>query len=308
MGFSLKRALAGAIVGGAHAAGEIADATLKEATRQRERDETFERQKQLMEMQDENRMRRDQQVYELKEKRETEKAKRFGTFLSQVTSDLSKEGVKIGTAEGQARIGEALLKNGYPAEGDKFSDNAIRLGQIKSTEDLRREEIRARVETARLARAARESSRNDGSKEDERGFTFAGMAGQRIVVPQRDGKPVKFDNGPGYLQQLYSEARENGLDPKDARRLVNDTQIAISSGIKLNPDDPDDVATKALSVARKIWQTPSASEKPTAAPATTPAPVQSAAPAKKRIPGFFESSLMGDDPLAADQPKLQSWY
>lgn len=311
MGFSLKRALAGAIVGGAHAVGEIADADLKEATRQRERDEAFERQKQLMEMQDENRMRRDQQVYELKEKRETEKAKRFGTFLSQVTSDLSKEGVKVGSAEGQARIGEALLKNGYPTEGDKFSDNAIRLGQIKSTEDLRREEIRARVETARLARAARESSRNDGGKEDERGFTFAGMAGQRIVVPQRDGKPVKFDNGPGYLQQLYSEARENGMDPKDARRLVNDTQIAISSGIKLNPDDPDDVATKALSVARKIWE-PKKSDAPSQPSANAPAVPATAAlpgqPAKKRTPGFFESSLMGDEPSVADQPKLQSWY
>lgn len=303
MGFSLKRALAGAIVGGAHAAGEIADANLKEATRQRERDEAFERQKQLMEMQDENRYRRDQQVYELKEKRDTEKAKRFGTFLSQVTDDLSKEGIKIGSAEGQARIGEAMLKNGYPAEGDKFSDNATRLSMIKSNEDLRREEIRARMETARMARASRESTRNDAGKEDERGFVFAGMAGQRIVVPQRDGKPVRFDNGPGYLQQLYGEARENGMDPKDARRLVNDTQIAISSGIKQNPNDPDDVATKALMVARRIWDKKPEQAAPTPAQSSAQVPPPAAKP--KRVPGFFEARQLNVGSLPTDDYTIQ---
>lgn len=286
MGFSLKRALAGAVVGGAHAAGEIADATLKEAARQRELEEQYRRQREIIEMQDENYARRQQRVADIKEAKDIAKQTRVKEFMSTTLSALRGAGIDSGSAEGQRKLAEAAAEAGHQDYADKFYDNATRMMQISSNEDLKREEIKARVETARLARAARESSRNDSNKEDERGFTFAGMAGGRIMIPSRDGKPVKFDNGPGYMQQLYGEARENGLDPKEARRLVNDTQVAISKGLKVNADDPDDIAARALTVARRVWE-PAQEKAP--APTESKGLLQKPAAARNYTPSIFGS-------------------
>lgn len=273
MGFSLKRALAGAIVGGAQAVGQIADARLREVEQDRVREENFARQQQLMQMQEEVAMRREQRVAEMKEVAEENKAKRIGGFMKDGVAKLRKEGLDPGSAAGQRRLAELALENNQPALGDKFFDNAIRIDQIEGQTELRKAEIAARAEVARLSRDGRGSRVSDEDKDYEKGFTYAGQAGARIMVPDREGKLVKFDNGPGYLQGLFTEAIDNGMTAKEARRLVNDTQVAISRGVKAAPGNPDGVALDAINHVRARMWAPVKEAPSSAAPSVpTPAP------------------------------------
>ena len=73
MGFSLKRALLGAVVGGAHAAGEVYDAQLKEAEKNRQRELDLAKTKELQEHADELLANREARKQEMLDKRESDK-------------------------------------------------------------------------------------------------------------------------------------------------------------------------------------------------------------------------------------------
>lgn len=272
MGFSLRRALAGAVAGGAHAAVELADNAIKSAEHDRQLQMQFDRQKELMAMQEESAVRREQHAYDMKEKLDSKKKEKVGKFMIDGLDALKKDGIDSGSIAGQRRLAEMAAASGHQDYADKFFDNAIKLEQIESTTELRKEEMRTRAETARLGREARAGNNNNAERDDERGFAFAGQAGARIKLPSRDGKPVVFENGPAYLQGLYQEARDNDMTPKEARRLVNDTQLEITKGLKINSANPDAVAESAVGIARRAWAPVSTPrQQPAAAPIMQPA-------------------------------------
>lgn len=273
MGFSLRRALAGAVAGGAHAAVELADHAIKSAEHDRQLQMQFERQKELMAMQEETANRREQHVYDMKEKLDTGKKEKVGKFMTEGLAALKTEKIDSGSVQGQRRLAEMAAANGHQDYADKFFDNAIRLEQIESTTELRKEEMRTRAETARLGRESRAGNSSKDDRDEERGFTFAGQAGARIKLPTRDGKSAVFENGPGYMQSLYQEAIDNNMTPKDARRLINDTQLEITKGLKINSANPDAVADGAINIARRAWQPATAKPAPASAePVVAPAP------------------------------------
>jgi len=270
MGFSLRRALAGAVAGGAGAAVQLADNAIKSAEHDRQLQMQFDRQKELMAIQDENAVRREQRVYDFKEAKDTARKEKVGKFMTDGLAALKKDGIDSGSIAGQRKLAEMAAANGHQDYADKFFDNAIKLEQIESTTELRKEEMRTRAETARLGREARAGNNNNAERDDERGFAFAGQAGARIKLPSRDGKPVVFENGPAYLQGLYQEARDNDMTPKEARRLVNDTQLEITKGLRINSANPDAVAESAVGIARRAWAPVSAPKPSAAAPIVQP--------------------------------------
>lgn len=302
MGFSLRRALAGAVAGGAGAAVQLADNAIKAAEHDRQQADAFARQKELMQMQEESIIRREGAVLDLKEKREAKRKESIGTFMKEGLAALKEAKIDSGSIEGQRKLAEMAAANGHQDYADKFYDNAIKLGQIESTAESNRESRQVRLETARLAREGRGGSDHD-DREDERGLAYAGRVGSRIKVPSRDGKDVAFASGGSYMESLYQEARDGGLSVREARNLVADTQVEINKGLAKNPGNPDAVAESALSIARKAWapvKAPVKQESQSIVPPATPAPE------KKYVPsatGFGQSSASGTNtPLVAKIP------
>ena len=138
MGFSLKAALAGAIQGGAHAVGEIADFQIKEQSRLREREEMRVQRIEEMRYQDELLANRERRVDELKTAREESQRKSKAVALQGGLASLREAGVDAGSIKGQQMLATKLADAGYTELADKYFDNAIRLGQIESAEGLRK--------------------------------------------------------------------------------------------------------------------------------------------------------------------------
>lgn len=159
MGFSLKRALAGAVVGGAHAAGEVFDAQLKEAERDRARIADEERARRQAEYADELLGNREARKQELLDRREADKRKIYKDIVASETAALKEKGVGIGTADGQQAIADAFITAGYPEFGDKFSDNATKAREAADRKELKTIELANAMETRRAARAASAEAR-----------------------------------------------------------------------------------------------------------------------------------------------------
>jgi len=290
MGFSLSRALAGAIAGGAGAVSQIADQRIREVARERDDARQLERQRMLMREQDEIMAAREQRVMEAKTKFENDKREKVGAFMKDSIATLKAEGIDPGSVAGQQRLATAAAENGHQDYADKFYDNAIRLGQIKSSEELRKEEMQTRAETSRIAREMandRKATERD-DKEELRRQNELYRLGEVPGLTDRDGKQGKpFDAKP-YLVGVYRDAIENGLTPPEAFDAALATRKAIDLGLTKNPDF-NTVAAKAVDFAstwRKKEPVPPTSAQ--TAPAVIQAP-PTLAPEKKRIPSIFES-------------------
>lgn len=278
MGFSLRRALAGAVAGGAHAAVELADNAIRSAEHDRQRALEFDHQNKMMEMQAQNADARAQRAYEFKEKRETSKIERFGTFLSATTADLKKEGIKPESSEGQARIASALTAGGYPAEGDKYFDNSIKLTQIKSNEDLRKAEQGIRLEMARDRRSGTFDKSAAKGAEKQLADTVEGFA---FKVKGRDGKLVDDDRALDEVRRLVDKGRRAGRSVEDINTSLLNFKPVFNAERSKNPSMGGD------DIFRSAWVS---LQPPKDSP---PAQVQAAAPAvqqpvpKKVTPGIF---------------------
>lgn len=285
MGFSLKRALAGAVMGAANAQVEIADANLKEAAEQRKLEEQFARQKELIAIQDENAMRREQSMISLKEEILNKRSEKDKLFLNEGLDALKKDGVNPGSIEGQRRLAEMAARNGNQNYADKFFDNAIRMGEIESKAELRKAEIATRLETARMAREARSSGSDD--KEEARLLTLADLAGKRVRVTDREGKTGSLAEASNQLQALALEAKDRGMATADIKRLLLDTSSLINLGIRENPNDPNKALFGAIEQQRRFnkWAPEPSQDKKSSAPPPPPAPP---VPVKKDVvPGVF---------------------
>ena len=201
MGFSLKRALAGAVVGGAHAAGEVFDAQLKEAAIDRARIADEERARRQAEYADQLLEQREARKQELLDRRETDKRKIYKDTVAEATASLKEKGIKIGSAEGQQAIAESFINAGYPEFGNTFADNAQRAREADDRKELKKIEMANLMETRRAAREARADARE--SKESlkrSEDFKVADKQYNDILndleekVLGDNGKPVGTDN------------------------------------------------------------------------------------------------------------------
>jgi len=289
MGFSLGRALAGALAGGAAAAGQVADQQILEATRQREADAQLARQRQLMIEQDELLANRAERVAATKNAYDEAKIGKVADFMKSGLTTLKADKIDPGSIVGQQRLAAMATENGHPELGDKFFDNAIKLGQIKSTEELRREEMKTRLITVGLAREA--AADNKASARELRDEQFnqnkiANMA--NIDYTEKDGTKQKI-NAYGQFNTLFQEAKDTFHTPAQALEAVSVasslTGQAIRSGV-----NPDQALNAAINRAA-TWRKP-------AEPAAPQAPIQVAAPAQPKavIPGLLSRREPRDVP------------
>lgn len=283
MGFSLRRALAGAVAGGAHAAVELADHAIKSAEHDRRRALEFEQQNRLMETQAQNAEARARRAYEFKEKRETDKIERYGKFLSATTADLKKEGIKPESADGQARIAAALSTNGFPAEGDKYQDNYFKLLELKTKDEQRKAEQTIRLEMARDRRAgtAEKASTKAGaasSKADEKELkeTINSFA---FKTKSREGGSEEDSTARDLVANIVDKGRSQGASAGE----MNSRLLALKPAF--NAERAEKPRANGADIFRSTW------EKVNTKPADKPAQpaVQPAAAERKVTPSIFNN-------------------
>ena len=294
MGFSLARALAGAIAGGAGATAEIADMQIKGAAVTRQREADFERQRQLMREQDEIMAAREQRVAETKLRMEKERRAEISGFMREQLDALKEQKIDPGSIAGQRALASAAAEAGYQEYADKFYDNAIKLGQIESAAESNREARALRAQAMQLAhedaRARREeaTSRKQTEREEKEElkrqnelYRLGAVTGQ----PDREGKAPKFDATPRLIG-VYRDAMANGMTPDDAFGAALAVRKGIDMGLRQNPDF-DLVADKAVGAVSSQWRKPE-TDKPAQAPVAQPAPVPVPPKEKPYTPSIFE--------------------
>lgn len=296
MGFSLGRALAGAIAGGAGAAANIADGYIKEAAVSRQREADFERQRQLMREQDEIMVMREQRVAETKLRTEKTKRDEIAGFMRTQLSALKEQGVDPGSVAGQRSIASAAAEAGYQDYADKFYDNAIKLGQIESAAESNREARALRSQTMQLASAdaaARRSEvadRKNAEREDKEELKRQNeiyRLGQVSGQPDREGKAQKFDATPRLIG-VYREAMGSGMSPADAFGAA----LSVRRGIDLQLNkgvDFETAADKSVGVVAAQWRQPAQPEKKAESAPMPQVPAPTLVPKEKPYtPSVFE--------------------
>lgn len=159
MGFSLKRALLGAVVGGAHAAGEVYDAQLKEAAANRQRELDLAKTKELQAHADELLANREARKQEMLDAKQEKLRTTFKDIVNTETAALKEKGIGIGTAEGQQAIADAFISAGYPTEANLFADNAQKWRDATDRKELKKIEMANLMETRRQTRAMQAEAR-----------------------------------------------------------------------------------------------------------------------------------------------------
>lgn len=301
MGFSLKRALLGAVVGGAHAAGEVYDAQLKEAEKNRQRELDLAKTKELQEHADELLANREARKQEMLDKREADKREIYKNIVGTQTAALKEKGIGIGTAEGQQSIAEAFISAGYPEFGDKFSDNAQKAREADDRKELKKIEMANLMETRRLNGAMRAEART-GRIDLKRSEDFK-MADKAYNDMLTDYEIPTFNDGgqragtdptvKNWIRgQTFEIARK---DPYAAMQAAQQLGATVDELRAANPgtslfkitqmaEDRVKAGTKAMNTAIS-GQTMDFNSPRGAAPAQ--APTTGSQP-RERVPGFFE--------------------
>jgi len=312
MGFSLKRALLGAVVGGAHAAGEVYDAQLKEAEKNRQRELDLAKTKELQEHADELLANREARKQEMLDKREADKREIYKNIVGTQTAALKEKGIGIGTAEGQQSIAEAFISAGYPEFGDKFSDNAQKAREADDRKELKKIEMANLMETRRATRAMQADARA-GRIDLKRSEDFK-MADKAYNDMLTDYEIPTFNDGgqragtdptvKNWIRgQTFEIARK---DPHAAMQAAQQLGATVDELRAANPgtslfkitqmaEDRVKAGTKAATTAIS-GQTMDFNSPRGAAPVQAPAP---GSQPRERIPGFTEN--IGRNPGIYDQ-------
>lgn len=295
MGFSLARALAGAIAGGAGATAEIADMQIKEAAVTRQREADFERQRQLMREQDEIMAAREQRVADTKLRMEKERRAEISGFMREQLDALKEQKIDPGSIAGQRALASAAAAAGHQDYADKFYDNAIKLGQIESVAESNRESRALRAQTAQMAREDARARRQESTdrkasereeKEELKRQNDIMRLGKFEGQPDREGKAPKFDATPRMIG-VYREAMDSGMSPDDAFGAA----LAVRKGIDLQLNkgvDFETAADRSVGVVVSQWRQPAQSEPQQKPVAAQPSPAAPAPKEKKYIPSFVE--------------------
>lgn len=292
MGFSLKSALAGAIAGGAHAVGEVATSRINEMTRQRERAEAFDYQKEHDRLRDDALANREQRVMDMKEAREKKTLGERSKFMTDGLATLRGEKIDPASVKGQNRMAQIAGEAGYTDLYDKYTDNATRLLQISDANERAREAKEMHYASIAESRAGRADSKKEA--EFANAYNRAVQEGQRGVVrdPVNPEKSTQFKEGGSLTASVFQEAIDNKYSIKKALAIANQLGRLISSKVSADTKNPFAEASlttegfrieKGFAKPKPVTQTAPV----TAAPATV-APVI-------RTPGAFENTAIDAD-------------
>lgn len=265
MGFSLKRALAGAVVGGAHAAGEVYDAQLKEAAITRAREAEFERQKQLQIHQDEILAERENRRDELKANRADKEQDKVAKSMSEIRSAVREKGLDPDKIDGLRYAAGLADEKGYTTIADKYrmrletershlaneENKKIQMAALGESRAARRrgemdtEERNAMAGLERLASklVIRKYDPETQKELQEQRDDSAANAAMSWAYDQRD-KNRSFKEIRSELSNIVNKVSAVRTNPK-LGKLPGQAQFDIVMGFKKNPDAPDQVESES---------------------------------------------------------------
>jgi hypothetical protein len=186
MGFSLKRALQGAVMGAAHEAGEVFDGMIAEERKLREAAAAQDRAKELATFQADLIMDRERSRDEIKEKAKEREEEKVSKQMQGYYAAAREAGFDPNKLDGMRFIASKALEDGKAGIYDKITDNIDR--REKNLADA--ENRKFQLQSAAEARAARKRGEADADHEKQlqRLTTYA----NRFDVPgfDDDGKKV----------------------------------------------------------------------------------------------------------------------
>lgn len=268
MGFSLKRALAGAVVGGAHAAGEVFDAQLKEQAANRSRELELERQKEMARYQDELTGDRENRRDEIKAARAEKDQDKVARNMSEIRSAVREKGLDPDKIDGLRYAAGLADERGYTSIADKYrvrletershlanEDNKkLHMAAISESRSSRKREQMDSEERNAMSGLERLASKlvikkydPDTQKEiqDQRDDSAANAA-MSWAYDQRDNNR-SFKEIRSELSNIVNKVSAVRADPK-LGRLSGQAQFDIVMGFKKSPNQPDQVESKSDSV------------------------------------------------------------
>lgn len=305
MGFSLKRALAGAIEGGTRAAGEILDAQVKAKADDEARLQRIADAKELSTFQEGLADARMRSVNEYRGAVEKKSRAEMATLVKGITVKAREAKLDPGSAEGLTFIAEELANNGYMAEADKYNMRAESQRSHRANEDLRgdqikyqRADLQIRAGQAATQRSALNLQRADAAtaKEQQQAQALIDKAAARVQVHGRDGKNEVVESVSPAAQRVYNEVLSQGGSNRQALNaaysFITSTSASVS-GLPRGADANTEV-NKKLNDFLYVVNTPAKQEAPPSStgvikPATTTSPAAPvAAPVDAPSKGFFE--------------------
>jgi hypothetical protein len=243
MGFSLKRALAGAVAGAAKQSVVVLDRMIEEETKAREHamlqaealaKEEREAARRLAEMktQDELALNRAKSVadYEIAVKSKQAESERIRLATDQAASrkEVEAKGLKLNTPEGQQAFGEAMGNRGYSSKD--WEDRA--LNYFKENNDLKAAQIKADADkvTARsnhaLADATRQSEAERKQLESLDKYIDS-VAGNYLVEDPNDmEKSITSPMARAAFSNVADAVLAKGGSANDARAAVRRLMVA----------------------------------------------------------------------------------
>ena len=280
MGFSLSRALAGAVVGGAHAAGQVFDAQLAEAAKDRARQEDEARAMRQAQFADELLAQREESKRAYGEAKEKDKRALYSGLVKDGVAALKEEGVNVGGAEGQRRLGQMFVEAGYPEFANTFFDNGQRAQQADDNKELKKIQLANAAATHALARETKIAG-HEGRMADN----------AKIELKRYDSYLDDFDTknydengkvvGTDPTLKHWMANLTGGLASKDpfaANEQVRKLGMVIND---IRGENPGASPAKIKALANERLLGPAQPAPVTTAPAAQTKPVQ-------RTPGVFE--------------------
>lgn len=282
MGFSLKRALAGAVVGGAHAAGEVFDAQLKEAALERERQQQFERQKELQTHQADLLMDRENRRDEIKASRAEKEQEKIGKNMSEIRAAVREKGLDPDKIEGLRYAAGLADEKGYTSIADKYR---VRLETERSHTA---NEENKRIQLAAIAESRAARKREEMDSEERNAMAGIERLASKLVIKkydpdtqkeiqdQRDDSAVNAaiswaydqrDNKRSFkeirseLSNIVNKVSAVRTDPK-LGKLPGQAQFDIVMGFKKNPNAPEQVESKSVQGVEDEKTSTSSDKKP----------------------------------------------
>ena len=256
MGFSLKRALAGAIAGAGTAVSEIADLQLKEAAAARLREQEIADKRMLMGEENELLIQREQRAAEMKNKLLNDEHSSIGKMVVEFKAGYKGD---ITSPEGQRYLAGKFAESGRTDLANLYEDNARAAEQTRNSHLDRQAQLKISAQNSRDNRdatrqrreelqAAKDQARLD--KKNSNLFNQVKSMSDRIGTRDRDGKFVRDDNALGIGNTIANYALENfGETHTRAGELAQDAMAEYSRALEANKKLPRDKQVDSRTIA-----------------------------------------------------------
>ena len=297
MGFSLSRALAGAVVGGAHAAGDVFSDQLAEAAKDRARVADEERAFRVAEHADELLAAREQSKRDYLETKQKDALKQDADTMREVREAVREQGLDPDTPAGMKAAAGIADEKGYLNHADKFRIRAETERANTAREEGLKEARAARAEAA----AARRGAKMD-EEEKNRMQQLDRVIGQfkfPVYKQDEDGKlkHVGDDDSGAAAAASYAYGRRD--DNESFKSINRDLRQIQEQASIFRQKDPTLSGNVAFELGKKVWENKGKAPDATANAGPSAQPAAPVAQPKKRIPGAFEG--MADQAAAAWQ-------